>query len=279
MRSKSACVSSNSRSPDADSADAAAAAAIAASPGAAAGGAPQYFYHAGYLAGFEEGVYAHGSWRAVMAFRAATFLFLIPPGLFLAGAKMLALMLAGAELQERGLFSPSPESRRFWKACVRLGAAVGLPVQAATVWSLFAPHPTVPVLVVRWVSLYVGSGALCAAYIGAGCLWVWRAPAASPARDALARAGRMTLTNYLAFIAAASLLAYPYGFGLYPTLREPALAGLGLLLYMGMLGASAAWLSRFRFGPAEWLLRAAAYRRLPSMAVPYNGVASGEKIV
>lgn len=242
-----------------------AAAAIFANRGAAEV-AHGYYYHLGYLAGLEDGTYSGGSWGRVTALRAATFLWLMPPALLLFGARLLSMTLAGVELFESGRFSDSEESRRFWSACVRAGLAVGLPLQAVVVWTESLPAPSTAVLLLRWTGLYAGGAFLAAAYMGLVCLWVWRATPASPAVLALGRAGRMSLTNFLAFIAAGSWLAYPYGLGLYGRVSAPAAALLGALLYAALLALSAAWLARFRFGPFEWLLRAAAYRNAPAMS-------------
>jgi uncharacterized protein len=242
-----------------------AAAAILANRGAAQG-AHGYFYHLGYLAGLEDGTYSAGSWARITALRAATFVWLMPPALLLFGARLLSMTLAGVELFESGRFEDSEESRRFWSACARVGLAVGLPLQAVTVWTETLAAPSTAVLLLRWTSLYLGGAVLAAAYTGLVCLWVWGAPPSSRAALALGRAGRMSLTNFIAFIACGSWLAYPYGLGLYGRLSAPAAAALGVLLYGALLALSAAWLARFRFGPFEWLLRAAAYCNAPAMS-------------
>lgn len=242
-----------------------AAAAILANQGAAAG-AHGYYYHLGYLAGLEDWTFSQGSWERVTALRAATFVWLMPPALVLFGARLLAMALAGIELLESGLFSDSEGSRAFWSGCARVGLAVGLPLQAVVVWTERLPAPSAGILLLRWSGLYVGGAFLAAAYIGLLCLWVWRAPPGSRAALALGRAGRMSLTNFLVFVAFGSALAYPYGLGLYGRVSAPAAVALGALLYAALLALSAAWLARFRFGPLEWLLRAAAYRNAPAIA-------------
>ena len=43
----------------------------------------------------------------------------------------------------------------------------------------------------------------------------------------------------------------------------PLGVALSIAVFALQVAASAAWLSRFRFGPAEWLWRAVSYGRLP----------------
>jgi uncharacterized protein len=47
------------------------------------------------------------------------------------------------------------------------------------------------------------------------------------------------------------------------TFTRTALAACVVFVWALQLWWSKAWLSHFRFGPAEWLWRAATYRRLP----------------
>jgi uncharacterized protein len=81
----------------------------------------------------------------------------------------------------------------------------------------------------------------------------------------LAPAGRMALTNYLAQSVFGTLVFYGYGLGMWDRLGRAEGMLLGLGFYALQLVASRAWLSRFRFGPAEWLWRALTYLHLPPM--------------
>ncbi|MCX2738959.1 DUF418 domain-containing protein [Pontibacter anaerobius] len=74
-------------------------------------------------------------------------------------------------------------------------------------------------------------------------------------------AGRMALTNYIIQVALVSLLFNNYAFGFADI--EPVFALVyALLLFTGMVIFSRWWLSRYRFGPVEWLWRSATYLRL-----------------
>lgn len=91
------------------------------------------------------------------------------------------------------------------------------------------------------------------AYSCAVLLLVLRGPARRAVSAILEPLGRMALTNYLG----ATVLVLTVGPLL--GLRDSASWGTALLLTVAILIGqavfSAAWLSRFRFGPAEWVLR------------------------
>ena len=80
-------------------------------------------------------------------------------------------------------------------------------------------------------------------------------------RGAFAAAGRLALSNYLLHSAAALVIFYGLGFGLWGTVsRVTAIAG-ALAFFVGQMVASRVWLRYAAFGPAEWLWRMFTYRR------------------
>ena len=79
-----------------------------------------------------------------------------------------------------------------------------------------------------------------------------------------AYAGRMALTNYLMQIAALDLLFSAYALGL-GTIRSVAAFATAIAAFLIQTAISVAWLSRFRYGPAEWLWRSITYKRLQPM--------------
>ena len=107
---------------------------------------------------------------------------------------------------------------------------------------------------------YVGLPVMALGAISALALWF--STSASRLQRLLAPAGRMALTNYLASGLLGGLVFYGYGLGLA---REFSGAGINLLalaLFVLLALFSHAWLTRFRFGPAEWLWRCMSDLRL-----------------
>ncbi|SEB37800.1 uncharacterized protein SAMN04489727_1136 [Amycolatopsis tolypomycina] len=83
-------------------------------------------------------------------------------------------------------------------------------------------------------------------------------------RDALAPAGRIALTNYLAQALFGLLVFTGAGLGLAGTFSPLATTGLAVAFFAVQLAASAWWLRGHRYGPAEWLLRWITNARRPA---------------
>ena len=81
----------------------------------------------------------------------------------------------------------------------------------------------------------------------------------------LAPFGRMALTNYIMQSVILSFIFYGYGAGLYGTVPRAS----QMLLAIGVLAVQIAyskwWMTRFRFGPLEWVWRSATYKSLQPM--------------
>ena len=98
-------------------------------------------------------------------------------------------------------------------------------------------------------------------------MWLTKTGALKRLLDRFAAVGRMALTNYLMHSIVLTTIFYGYGFGLYgriPRLWQMAfVAGLISL----QLVISPWWLSKYRFGPAEWAWRSLTYRQLQPFRV------------
>lgn len=69
----------------------------------------------------------------------------------------------------------------------------------------------------------------------------------------------MALTNYVLQSVVCSLLFNGYGFGLYESVGAARLWGFTFAIYLCQIPLSVWWLSRFQFGPLEWLWRSLTY--------------------
>jgi uncharacterized protein len=81
---------------------------------------------------------------------------------------------------------------------------------------------------------------------------------------ALAPAGRMALSNYLAQSLVLASIFTGYGFAAVGELPPGPVLALCVALYAVQLGLSAAWMRGHAYGPVEWLLRAATRLRRPA---------------
>ncbi|WP_433603117.1 DUF418 domain-containing protein [Nocardia sp. CA-135953] len=114
---------------------------------------------------------------------------------------------------------------------------------------------------------------LTAAYV-ATLLRAMHSPRTSFIRTALAPAGRIALTNYLAQSAIGLLIFTGIGLAAAGTFSPLATMSTAVLVFTLQLALSALWLHWFRYGPAEWILRwitnghRPAWRESPSEPAP-----------
>ena len=83
----------------------------------------------------------------------------------------------------------------------------------------------------------------------------------------LAPVGRMALSNYLFQSLVYVTLFYRYGLGLEGTVGPALLTVLSIFIFVLQILLSRWWLTRFRFGPMEWLWRTLTYGKLQPLRV------------
>lgn len=81
----------------------------------------------------------------------------------------------------------------------------------------------------------------------------------------LAPVGRMALTNYLLQTAVCLAVFYGAGLGVGPRYGLVGILSMWVLLFGAQIFFSHWWLSRYRFGPMEWLWRSLTYARRQPM--------------
>lgn len=182
------------------------------------------------------------------------------------GAFILGLFLVGAWFARSGAIArPGDFERLHWRL-----RWVALPVGLAMVGVSFWLEPTLDFgrLDLRASTAQVlqmlGGAVMALGYLS----WVVRGlqcPAVAGGLNALAPAGRMALTNYLLQSLVMTTLFFGYGLGWFDQLPR-AWQPLLVLAFFGLqVALSHWWMARFRFGPAEWLWRAATYGQRPPM--------------
>ena len=73
--------------------------------------------------------------------------------------------------------------------------------------------------------------------------------------------GRMALTNYLMHSIICVLLSYGFGLALWWRIGASTAMGIAVVIIALQIPLSARWLSRYRFGPVEWIWRRLTYGR------------------
>jgi uncharacterized protein len=184
---------------------------------------------------------------------------------------ILAMFLLGTAAWRSRLFV---EPRRYRRLMIHLfgwGLAVGLAGNLALnvgprgdSIAFFAERPVVTILVTLLADTAIALGYASIVML----LWsfgkgVWHRRLAP-----LSWIGRMGLTNYLWQSVAMSVLFLPYGFGLADKLPFWTYPLIAVPIFLSHIPLSAWWLARYRFGPVEWLWRAATYARVDPLRLP-----------
>jgi uncharacterized protein len=175
------------------------------------------------------------------------------------GLQVLALFLLGVLAWRRGFFQPSAEALRRYRVLMWLALFVGISCNVAAVAIRYTQHlnayDIVPLsAVVLWLQT-VGVPALSLGYMLAVIVGSSRST-----RFALFGAvGRMALSNYLLQSIIGTLIFYSYGLGMFGRVGAAKLFLWTIVIFAAQVLLSWWWMSRFRFGPVEWLWRSLTY--------------------
>ncbi len=205
-----------------------------------------------------------GGWLDQMPHRVATaaffetFLFL-----FFIGWRTGGLVLIGMALYRIGVFSAA-RSRAFYWALVGL-AALAVPVIMYGVRRNFEEGWDLKYSFFQgthynmWASLFVALG-----WVGLVML-VCKSEALRPLTRPVAGVGRMALSCYLMQTIICTTIFYGHGLGLFAHVERWQQLLIVLGVWAFLLVAAPLWLSRYRFGPFEWLWRSLTYWKLQPM--------------
>jgi uncharacterized protein len=208
-----------------------------------------------------------GDWKTVIAAR-MRFMpkFQRQWGLMPSGS--FTLMLLGLIGFRLGLFSRPEAHRRKIVALMAFGVSTMLLMNA---WPIGGPLPEGPPsgFLDGFVSIARATGFnlfrpqwLFFTYVGAVLLLVSSNRAWLQRLSAFSWAGRMALTNYMMQIILVDVLFTNHGFGM----KIPALLVIpgAIALFVLQVFMSRWWLSRFRYGPLEWIWRSVTYWKVQS---------------
>jgi uncharacterized protein len=110
-----------------------------------------------------------------------------------------------------------------------------------------------------WGSILMAYGYLCLLVV------FCRAQSGQWLKHALASVGRMALTNYLLQSLFCGFIFYGWGLGLFGSTQRWEQFAIVICIWLLQLILSTWWMSRFQFGPIEWLLRSATYAKVQPM--------------
>ncbi|PZO10177.1 MAG: hypothetical protein DCF27_03830 [Lysobacteraceae bacterium] len=182
------------------------------------------------------------------------------------GWQLLGLFLLGGWFVRSGAIARPLEHAALHARLRWIALPLGMVMMAASMALAPSVDMGMPSLVESLaMALSMAGGVLmCLGYLA----WIVRglqSASVGPRLHQLAPAGRMALTNYLAQSVICTFIFSGYGLGYFEQLPRAWQVPFVLGFYALQVIASHAWLARFRFGPMEWLWRAATYLQLPPM--------------
>jgi uncharacterized protein len=173
---------------------------------------------------------------------------------------VLAMFLIGLYLGRSNFIRILPEKMEILKKVRFWGLTIGFTLMLLIV-SGTKFLPTVSALVAIIEDQYLAGPILCLGYAAALTISFLNNPNRKIYRY-FAKVGRMALTNYLSQSLVLTFLSYGWGLGLALKLNSFQVLGICLILYFSQVALSGLWLSKFRFGPLEWLWRCITYWKI-----------------
>ncbi|MGH7519933.1 MAG: DUF418 domain-containing protein [Gemmatimonadales bacterium] len=174
--------------------------------------------------------------------------------------KVLGMFVLGLWLVRTGIAQSPAQHRATLVRWSLLGWGVGLPANiiaalALNRWSYLPPSAGGLVGVVMQAvgvpMLALGYAATVALLVVAGRRLV----------TVFAPVGRMALTNYIMHSVICVVLSYGFGLGLWWRIGAATAMLIAAAIIALQIPLSAWWLSRYRFGPIEWIWRRLTYRQ------------------
>jgi len=200
-----------------------------------------------------------GGYLGIVEHRApGVFMMQVFATLFFGIWRVGALMMIGMALLKLGVLS-GERSVGFYRKMMLAGYLIGLPLTIFSASDLYA-HQFDPLYVMRagGIANYWGSVIVAFGHIGLVMLIV-KTGALQKIMARFAAVGRMALTNYLMHSVILTTVFYGYGFGLYGSIPRFWQMGFVVAVISLQLVLSPWWLSRYCFGPVEWLWRSLTY--------------------
>ncbi|MCL1634187.1 DUF418 domain-containing protein [Luteimonas sp. SX5] len=209
--------------------------------------------------------YGSGTYAQAVAQRAQDFGFMMF-GLMFFGPLVLGMFLFGAWFVRSGAIRDPASRLPLYRRLLIVGLGLGLPLMLWSFWT----HPTHSMSEMSLGSAasqtagQVANVLMCFGYFSAIVLLMQR-PAWRARLGWFAPAGRMALTNYLMQSVICTVIFYGYGLGYFEQLPRAWQPLFVLAVFALQVLWSRWWLSRYRYGPMEWLWRWLTYLERPAM--------------
>lgn len=208
--------------------------------------------------------YRSGSLGDILYMNIGGLLFGRYPDLIFTGRffKVLAMFLLGYYVARKQLYATIATNKPLLKKIMIWAAIIGIPcnVVLAQMMATEAYYTYDPLGIIQPIAYAFGVPALGICY---ACLvaLLFQKNAWKRLLEVFAPFGRMALTNYLMQSVICCFIYQSYGFGLFATEGPVSftLVGIGILIFQ--ITFSQLWLSKYLYGPMEWLWRSMTYKR------------------
>jgi uncharacterized protein len=193
----------------------------------------------------------------------------LSPLLFSRIPTVLAMFLLGLYLGRSGVIRRLPDEVetlrkvRFW------GLSIGL-TSMALILAGTKLLPTVSALVAIIEDQYLAGPILCLGYASTLAIDILKNPTRRIYRY-FAAVGRMALTNYLSQSVVLTFVSYGWGLGYALKLNGFQVIGIVCTLYFLQIAVSKIWLSRYTYGPLEWIWRCITYWKTLPIRIDEKG--------
>ncbi len=174
--------------------------------------------------------------------------------------KVLGMFVLGLWTVRTGIALAPANHRDMLVKWASLGWGIGLPANVIATWAFehWSYLPPSPGGLLGTAMAGVGVPMLALGYAATVALLVVDG---HPFITGFAPVGRMALTNYLMHSIICVTLSYGFGFGLWWHTGASRAMAIAAAIIVVQIPLSALWLSRFRFGPVEWVWRRLTYGR------------------
>ena len=214
----------------------------------------------------EDKAFTEGSYWEATQYRIsfAGFMLILSP--FMSFFVLIPIFILGFWLVITQKITHHQQHKTFFRTLATIGLFAGLPLNIASI--LIIEHPaieaSIALLCVGQMLFYISQYILAAGYLGL-IICALNKKKWQKLLSAFAPMGQMALTNYLMHSVILTSIFYGYAGGQYGEISRAPQILIVFSIIAGQLIVSKWWLSRYRFGPMEWLWRSLTYKKVQQM--------------
>ncbi|MCC5929272.1 MAG: DUF418 domain-containing protein [Cyclobacteriaceae bacterium] len=210
-------------------------------------------------------VYSTGSYGQIIGMNWEQWVFMLPGILFFYPTCMV-MFLIGLIIGRKGLFANYQQHIPLFRKVFWVSLPVGILLNLILLLSVAKSLPgtlDVWAFVGRTSGIFGGIVMMCT-YVS-GFILLYNAGKFNKLFSGFSAVGRMALTNYISHSLIALFLFKSVGLGLFGRLEVWQGIILALLIFGLQISFSKWWLSKYRFGPLEWLWRTLTYGKIHAL--------------